>query len=73
MHCHQLLFLQLHLDVCWDSPPSHTIPNYNQHCKFDDISYVHAYAQMMVIYTYFSASSTVVAQDEDTKMYLIFQ
>jgi hypothetical protein len=27
---------------------------------------------MMVIYTYFSASSTVVAQDEDTKMYLIF-
>lgn len=28
---------------------------------------------MMVIYTYFSASFTVVAQDEDTKMYFIFQ
>jgi hypothetical protein len=26
---------------------------------------------MMVIYTYFSASFTAVAQDEETKMYLI--
>jgi len=28
---------------------------------------------MMVIYTYFSVSFTVVAQDEDAKMYFIFQ
>jgi hypothetical protein len=33
----------------------------------------HAHAQITVIYTYFSASFTVVAQDEDTKMYFIFQ
>ena len=73
MQFHQLSFLQWHLDVCWNSPPSHTIPNYTQHCKSDNISYIHAHAQMVVIYTYFSASFNVVAQDEDTKMYFIFQ
>jgi hypothetical protein len=61
------------LDVCWNSPSSHTIPIYTQHCKFDNISYTHAHAQMMVIYTYFSVCFTAVAQDEETKMYLIFQ
>jgi len=50
-----------------------TFSHYIQNCKFDNISYIHAHAQMMVIYTYFSASCTVLAQDEDTKMYFIFQ
>jgi hypothetical protein len=54
MQFHQFLFLQWHLDVCWNSPPSHIILNYTQQCKFDNISYIHAHAQMMVIYTYFS-------------------
>ena len=73
MQFHKVLFLQWHLDVCWYSPLSHTILNYTQHCKFDNISYIHAHAQMMTIYTYFSASFTVLAQDEDTKMHFIFQ
>ena len=73
MQFHQLLFLQWHFDGCWNSQPSHTIPNNTQHCKFDNISYIHAHAQMTVIYTYFSASFTVVAQDEDTKMHFIIQ
>lgn len=59
--------------MCLNSPPSHIILDYIQNCKFDNISYIHAHAQMMVIYTYFSASFTVLAQDEDTKMYFIFQ
>jgi len=73
MQFRQLLVLQWHLDGCLNSPPSHTILDYIQNCKFDNISYIHAHAQMMVIYTYFSASFTVLAQDEDTKMYFIFQ
>jgi hypothetical protein len=47
----------------------HTIPNYTHQCKFDNISYINAHAWMTVIYTYFSASFTVVAQDEYTKMH----